>query len=46
VGMNGTNNIKFKDKESRKECTKCGSGHIVHSEGCVKCHSCNWSKCD
>lgn len=47
VGMNGANNnIKCKDKESRKECPECGSGHLTHSEGCVKCHGCNWSKCD
>ncbi len=45
VGMNGTNGNKIKDKESRKECPKCGSGQLIHSEGCVKCHNCNWSKC-
>ncbi len=46
VEMNGANNNIIKDKESRKECPKCGSGNLVHSEGCVKCHSCDWSKCD
>ena len=46
-GISGTNNnIKFKDRETRKECPKCGSGHLVYSEGCVTCHSCDWSKCD
>jgi len=40
------NNIKTKDKEKRKDCPKCGSGYLVHTEGCVKCQNCDWSKCD
>jgi len=29
---------------SHQTCPDCGSS-IEHSEGCMKCNSCGWSKC-
>ncbi|MCF7792808.1 MAG: vitamin B12-dependent ribonucleotide reductase [Candidatus Cloacimonetes bacterium] len=44
-------NKKAKDESSKKissssmaTCPDCGSS-IEHSEGCLKCNSCGWSKC-
>ncbi|MCF7858840.1 MAG: vitamin B12-dependent ribonucleotide reductase [Candidatus Cloacimonetes bacterium] len=35
---------RSKSKLAMKTCPDCGST-IEHSEGCLKCNSCGWSKC-
>jgi ribonucleoside-diphosphate reductase alpha chain len=37
---------RTKDRQHRRECPKCGSDALTFSEGCVKCSSCNYSKCE
>ena len=46
ITKGNNDNVKNKDRETRKDCPRCGSGHLVHTEGCVKCQNCDWSKCD
>ncbi|MEA1973844.1 MAG: vitamin B12-dependent ribonucleotide reductase [Candidatus Cloacimonadota bacterium] len=48
----GIKSVKIHEPTERKEqvggvvsvCPECGSA-IEHAEGCLKCHSCGWSKC-
>jgi len=45
-GLKDNSKVKIRDRETRRECPKCGSGGLINTEGCVKCQSCDWSKCE
>lgn len=38
--------IKDGEYVTGKACPSCGSTNLIYEEGCVKCTSCSWSKCE
>ena len=38
--------IKDGTKESGSKCPSCGQESLIREEGCVKCTSCGWTKCN
>ena len=38
------NAIEYENNASGQGCPECGS-NLQHSEGCVKCPTCDWSRC-
>jgi len=37
--------FKYRKIEQAEQCPECHSVHLRHSEGCVVCDECGWTKC-
>ena len=44
INKKASNKPRRQSKSSMKICPDCGST-VEHTEGCLKCNSCGWSKC-
>ena len=38
-------NKKYESEPKGEKCPSCGEFSLIHSDGCVQCISCGWSKC-
>ena len=36
---------KYNLESKGEKCPSCGEHTLIHSDGCVQCISCGWSKC-